>query len=356
MTPTGFSPLPTIDVTSDKSIGDDRPTFIIAEIGQNHNGSVDLAKQLIDAAEMCGVDAVKSCKRDLESELTQDAWHRAYEGPQSFGPTYGEHRQALELSPEQHQLLSDYCTAKGMIYFVSACDIPSVAVMEQIGTPLYKVASRDLTNIPLLKRMAETRKPIILSVGMADEDDIEDALSVIREHHNDVIITQCTSEYPTPYEDVNLLAMHTIRSKYGVLTGLSDHTIGIMTSTVAVGLGACVIEKHLTLARYMKGTDHAASLEPEGMKRVVRDIRNVELSLGDGKIDQPEGVRKAEEKLRRSLTSKVAIPKGATLTEDMLILKSPGTGLKWRERGQLLGKAATRDIEADKTLDSRDFQ
>lgn len=356
MTPTGFKPLPAIRVTADREIGDEHPAFVIAEIGQNHNGSLDLAKQLVDAAEMCGVDAVKSCKRDLPSELTQEAWDRPYEGPQSFGPTYGEHRTALELSQEQHQELSDYCGTKGMIYFVSACDPPSVDMMEEIGTPLYKVASRDLTNIPLLERMAKTGKPIILSAGMAEEADIADALECIRVHHNNVCITHCTSEYPTPYEDVNLRAMHTLREKFDILTGLSDHTIGIMTATVAVGMGACVIEKHLTLARYMKGTDHAASLEPDGMRRVVRDIRNLELALGSGVIQPPEGVKKAEHKLRRSVTSRVAIAAGETLTEEMLTLKSPGTGLKWRDRGRLLGKRAKQAIAPDQTLLEEDFE
>ena len=351
-----MSPLPAVSVTSDRSIGDEHPCYIIAEIGQNHNGSVDLAKQLIDVAEMCGVDAVKSCKRDLACELTEAARSRPYEGPQSFGPTYGEHREVLELSPAQHQELNDYCVAKGMSYFVSACDIPSVDVMEEIGVPLYKVASRDLTNLPLLDRMADTGKPVILSVGMADERDIEDALGCIRAKHDKVVITHCTSEYPTPYEDVNLNAMHTIRKQYDVLTGLSDHTVGIMTATSSVAMGSCVVEKHLTLARYMKGTDHACSLEPDGMRRVVRDIRNLELAMGDGRINPPEGVIAAKTKLARSVTSKVAIPAGTELTEAMLTLKSPGDGIKWRDRSVLLGKTARRDIAADATLSVDDFE
>jgi sialic acid synthase SpsE len=356
MTYIEFEPVRDIKVTATRSIGDEQPTFIIAEIGQNHNGSLDIAKQLIDAAQMCGVDAVKSCKRDLKSELTRAAWDRPYEGPQSFGATYGEHRTVLELSAAQHQELHDYCTSKGMIYFVSACDTPSVDVMEEIGIPLYKVASRDLTNIPLLIRMAKTGKPIILSVGMADRDDIDDAIATVRAIHDKVVITHCTSEYPTPYEDVNLRAMHALRNQYNTLVGLSDHTIGIMTAIVAVGMGARVIEKHLTLARYMKGTDHAASLEPDGMKRVVRDIRNLEIALGDGKIHPPAGVAAARVKLARSLTSACDIPSGTTLTEEMLTLKSPGSGLKWRDRYCLLGKCAIRDIAADETLSVEDFK
>lgn len=351
-----FSPLPQIRITEKRAIGDAEPAFIIAEIGQNHNGSLDLAKQLIEAAAMCGVDAVKSCKRNLTCELTAEAWNRPYEGPQSFGATYGEHRQALELSPEQHAELDKFCRSKGLIYFVSACDIPSVEVMEEIGVPLYKVASRDLTNIPLLERMANTGKPMILSGGMADEADMADSVECVRRHHDQLVIMHCTSEYPTPYEDVNLLAMYTLREKFNALVGLSDHTIGIMTATVAIGMGACAIEKHLTLARYMKGTDHAASLEPDGLRRVVRDIRNLEQALGTGKLEPPAGVESAVKKLRRSLVSKTAIPEGTVLTEEMLTMKSPGTGLKWRERIQIVGKRAVREIAPDVTLAPGDFR
>ncbi len=351
----GFKPLPDVRISDDKWIGDDQPCFIIAEIGQNHNGSVDIAKQLIDVAVMHQVDAIKSCKRDLRCELSQEAWDRPYVGPQSFGETYGKHREALELTPEQHEELFEYCREKGVEYFVSACDIPSVDVMEAIGVRMYKVASRDLTNLPLLERVAQTGKPVILSAGMASREDIADALITVRKYHNQIVFTQCTSEYPTPYEDCNILGMHTIRRDFDVLTGLSDHTIGIMTASVAAAMGACCVEKHLTLARYMKGTDHACSLEPDGLRRIVRDIRNVERALGNGLLDVPEGVAAAKTKLARSVTSAVAIPAGTVVTEEMLCLKSPGSGILWRERGVVVGKAAKRDIPADVTLDAADF-
>lgn len=352
----GLELLPAVQINDDKWIGDEQPAFIVAEIGQNHNGSLDIAKQLVDVAAMHQVDAIKSCKRDLHCELTHDAWDRPYEGPQSFGDTYGKHREALELSPEQHMELFEYCKAKGLEYFVSACDLPSVDVMEHIGVNFYKVASRDLTNLPLLNHMAKTGKPIILATGMASEADIADAMITVRKYHNKIVVMQCTSEYPTPYEDCNILAMNTLRRKFNVLTGLSDHTIGIMTTPVAVALGACMIEKHLTLARYMKGTDHACSLEPDGLKRVVRDIRNVERALGNGVIHMIDGAKSAQAKLARSIVSKTAIPEGTTLTEEMLCMKSPGTGLKWREGDLIIGKRAFRDIPADVTLRLEDFE
>ena len=351
----GFEPLQAISITPEKWIGDEHPVFVVAEIGQNHNGSVDIAKQLIDVAAMYGVDAVKSCKRDLTCEMTAEAWNGPYVGPQSFGNTYGEHRQALELSAEQHADLFEYCRAKGIEYFVSACDIPSVEVMEAIGVNLYKVASRDIRNLPLLERIAQTGKPVILAAGMADEEDIADALLTIRKHHGKVIVAQCTSEYPTPYEDCNLLAIHTFRRKFDVLTGLSDHTVGIMTVVVGAAMGACMIEKHLTLARYMKGTDHACSLEPDGLRRIVRDIRNLERALGNGLIRIPDGVESARIKLDRSLVSKTTIPASTLVTEAMLCLKSPGTGLPWRDRDLIVGKSARRDIPADVILCEEDF-
>jgi sialic acid synthase SpsE len=190
---------------------------------------------------------------------------------------------------------------------------------------------------------------------MADEADMADAVSCIRQQHDQFVIMHCTSEYPTPYEDVNLLAMQTLREKFNALTGLSDHTVGIMTATVAVGMGACAVEKHLTLARYMKGTDHACSLEPDGLRRVVRDIRNLERALGTGKLEPPPGVQEAVKKLRRSLVTKVEIPQGTILTEDMLTMKSPGTGLKWRDRNQIVGKRAVRDLPPNITLSPADF-
>lgn len=352
----GLDHLPELRISEQRTIGDSQPVFVIAEIGQNHNGSVDIAKQLIDVAAMYEADAVKSAKRDLQSELTREAWDRPYEGPQSFGGTYGEHREALELSPDQHADLFQYCRSKGMEYFCSACDIASVEVMEQIGVNLHKLASRDITNLPLIERMAQTNKPIILSVGMATKQDLAEAMVTIRRYHDKIVVMQCTSEYPTPYDDCNLLATLSIRRQFNVLTGLSDHTIGLMTPSASVALGAVAIEKHLTLARYMKGTDHACSLEPDGLRRLVRDTRNLERALGNGEMRVPDGVEHARLKLARSLVSRVPIPVGTVVTEEMLCLKSPGGGLAWKERDRILKRAARRSLLADVTLSAVDFE
>lgn len=336
-------------------VGEGYPTYIIAEIGQNHNGDVKIAKKLIDIAVNCGADAVKFQKRDIPSELTKEAFDKPYDNPNSFGKTYGEHRLFLELSEEQHLEIKEYANAVGMVYFCTPCDIPSVELLERIGCPFYKVASRDLTNIPLLKKLGSTGKPIIISTGMADLEDIDDAFDALKRGPESVIIMQCTSEYPCHLENVNLKAMETLRKNYKCIVGLSDHTSGVIVSAAASVMGASVIEKHITLDRTMKGTDQPGSLEYSGLRKMIEYIRGIEIAKGDGeKIINPV-TKGAKEKLARSITSKQFIPAGTILTEEMLCLKSPGTGLKWKQRNSIIGKKALQDIGADLTLNPQDF-
>ncbi|MCP9236787.1 N-acetylneuraminate synthase family protein [Lewinella sp. JB7] len=336
-------------------IGDGYPTFVIAEIGQNHNGDVQTAKNLIDMAVRCGADAVKFQKRDIPSELTREAFDRAYDSPNSFGKTYGEHRIFLELNEEQHLELKEYAMSQGVPYFCTPCDVPSVEMMERIGVPFYKVASRDLTNLPALAAMAKTGKPVIISTGMASHEDIEDALEVLGKDRQDIVILQCVSQYPADMENVNLQAMHTLRERYHKITGFSDHTAGIIASVAASVMGAAVIEKHITLSRAMKGSDQAGSLEEPGLKKMIEYIRLSEKAKGDGvKVVNPATLA-AKEKLARSVTSNRNIPKGTVVTEDMLCLKSPGTGLSWKNRSQIVGKISQKDIEADTTLSPEFF-
>jgi sialic acid synthase len=337
-------------------VGDGFPTYIIAEIGQNHNGDVRLAKKLIDMAVRCGASAVKFQKRDIPSELSKEAFDKPYDNPNSFGRTYGEHRIFLELDEEQHRDLKEYALAQGITYFCTPCDVPSLELLERIGCPFYKVASRDLTNIPLLEGLAKTGKPVIISTGMADFEDIDDALSTLKLGPDKLFIMQCTSEYPCKLENVNLRAMKTLRDRYGYLVGLSDHTSGVIVSAAASVMGARMIEKHITLDRTMKGTDQPGSLEEAGLKKLVDYIRATELALGDGTKEFNPAVLSAKHKLARSLTSKVAIQKGQPITEDFLCLKSPGNGILWRDRHQVLGKKASVDILPDVTLDSSMFE
>lgn len=349
-------PLPPIRLTPTRCIGDGHPCFIIAEIGQNHNGSMSIARELIDNVAFYHADAAKFCKRHIASELTREAYNKPYYGPQSFGETYGTHRQFLELSREQYGQLKSHAVSKNVLFFATACDAPSVDDLEDVGVPMYKVASRDLSNLPLLDCIGRTGKPVILSCGMSSMHEIGEALDTIRRHHNNIILMQCTSAYPAEYRDVNIRAMHTLRSEFDVLVGMSDHTIGFMVAVVSAALGAVVVEKHVTLARHLKGSDHACSLEPDGLRRLVRDIRNMEQALGDGAKVVAQSILATREKLCRSLVSRCEIPQGTVLAEDMLCLKSPGTGLGWRDRHLIVGKAACRDIPADITLSAEDFE
>ena len=339
-----------------KEIGDGCPCFVVAEIGQNHNGEMRLARQLIDAAARCGCDAVKFQKRDIQWDLTKQAYERPYDHPNSFGRTYGEHREFLEFDARQHEELRDYAQAAGVLYFCTACDPPSVDLLERIGNPCYKIASRDLDNAPLLGRVAHTETPVVLSTGMATVTQIAAALQILRHTSSDVVVAHCVSQYPTDLEHVNLKAMEQLRRRFQVPVGLSDHTTGIVSSIAAVALGACYIEKHITLSRAMPGTDHAAALEEEGMRRLVKYVREVELSLGSGEIKMPDVVLAARNKLARSLVSRRDIAAGETLTEEMMILKSPGTGLRWSERDRLIGKRAKHDIARDVQIAESQFE
>lgn len=335
---------------SNRIIGEGQPVFIVAEIGQNHNGQIDIAKQLIDAAVKYGADAVKFCKRDLDSELTSEAYNAPYIGQHSFGRTYGEHRAYLELSAEQHKELFDYCKQKKIIYFASVCGFESADLMEDLGVELFKIASRDLTNLPLVEYVAKKQKPIIMSTGMSDMEEIEEAVDMVKQYNDKLILLQTTSQYPVDCENVNLRIMKTLRDKFDVLVGYSGHTLGIVVPVIAAILGAVIVEKHLTLERVMRGSDHMSSLEPDGLRRVVRDIRNLQLVLGVAEKKLLEDEIPMRRKLARSLVSKVDIRANTIIREDMLILKSPGTGIKWSDRYLIVGKKARRDIEADRII------
>jgi sialic acid synthase len=343
-------------LVGDRPIGTGHPAFFIAEIGQNHNGSVEIAKKLIDTAKACEADAVKLCKRNLDTELTAEAAAKPYTGPNSFGATYGEHRAFLELSFEEHRELRDYAKSKGIIYFSSVCDPVSADQMEALDVPVYKVASRDLTNLPLLDHIARKKKPMIMSTGMSDLQEIGEAMETVRRHNEQIILLQCTSQYPTEYHNVNLRAMETLRKEFDVLVGFSGHTVGIVVPAVAVALGAVVVEKHITLARVMKGTDHPGALEPDGLRKVIRDIRNIELALGSKDKVMLAATREARRKLARSVVLAADVEKGTVLKKKHLELKSPGDGLPAKEIPNLIGKKTTRPLEADHMLSWKDVQ
>lgn len=347
-------PREAVALAGGRRIGAGEPCFIVAEIGQNHNGCSDLARRLIDG--VAGhADAVKFCKRHIASDLTREAYERPYTGPNSFGATYGQHREALELAIEQYAELKTYAEQRGLVFFATACDGRSVEELEGIGVELYKVASRDLTNLPLIEHLAGTGKPLILSCGMDALAEIAEAVDVVRQHHERLVLLQCTSAYPTAYQDVNLRVMSQLRERFGVLVGLSDHTPGGTTAVVSAALGAVVVEKHVTLDRSLRGTDHAASLEVDEFAAMAREIRNMELALGDGVKRVPSSVTAARDKLSRVLVSAVPLRRGQRVTEAMVCLKSGGPGLAWRQRSRIVGRMALSDIPADVVLKEADF-
>lgn len=325
-------------------------TYIIGEIGQNHNGSVDIAKLLTELVarpikeddfgiDIQPINAVKLTKRDLSEELSSSQMNRPYDNPNSFGKTYGAHRQFLELSDEAHFEVYKYAKSLGLDFVETLCAKGCLSMLRLFTPDRLKVASRDLTNLPLLEALAETRIPIILSTGMAGKKELDEALAVITKYHNDIAILHCVSQYPTEPDNLNLLTIRYLQKNYGQYTiGFSDHTIGIAAPIVAVGMGAKIIEKHITIDRGMKGTDQKGSLGPDGVRRMVRDIRLAEHWMGTEDLYIDRSVAASKVKLERSIASNKDLEVGHIITEDDIHMLSPGDGFKWAERTQLIGK------------------
>ncbi len=325
-------------------------TYIIGEIGQNHNGSVDIAKLLTELVarpikeddfgiDIQPINAVKLTKRDLSEELSSSQMNRPYDNPNSFGKTYGAHRQFLELSDEAHFEVYKYAKSLGLDFVETLCAKGCLSMLRLFTPDRLKVASRDLTNLPLLEALAETRIPIILSTGMAGKKELDEALAVITKYHNDIAILHCVSQYPTEPDNLNLLTIRYLQKHYGQYTiGFSDHTIGIAAPIVAVGMGAKIIEKHITIDRGMKGTDQKGSLGPDGVRRMVRDIRLAEHWMGTEDLYIDRSVAASKVKLERSIASNKDLEVGHIITEDDIHMLSPGDGFKWAERTQLIGK------------------
>lgn len=337
-------------------------TYVIGEIGQNHNGSVDLAKLLVEVAarpveeqlfglKLKGMDAVKMTRRDLNEELSRSQMEKPYTSVHSFGATYGEHRAKLELNDEQHFEVFKHAKSFGLDFVETLCAVGCLSMLKLFSPDYLKVASRDLTNLPLLQALAETHIPIILSTGMAGKKELDDALEVISKQHHHISILHCVSEYPTRPVNVNLHTITWLRNHYPQFTtGYSDHTIGISTPVAAVAMGARIIEKHITLDRKMKGTDQAGSLGIDGINRMMRDIRIMEMQLGKEDIFISDGVEAAKVKLERSVASKRLIKAGETIAEADLHMLSPGDGFKWAQKAEIVGRKAQCDIPGDEVI------
>lgn len=316
-----------------------RKTLIIAEAGVNHNGSVEIAKQLIDVAADVGVNYVKFQTfrtENLVSKHTQKAKYQIRNFSDNDDSQYSMLKK-LELSVEDHYLLIDYCNKKGVKFFSTAFDLPSIDFLATLNPGLWKIPSGEITNYPYLKRIALQKQPVILSTGMSTLDDIREAIGVLIRfgiRKEQIMLLHCNTEYPTPMEDVNLLTIEALKEEFNVRTGYSDHTLGIEVPIAAVALGAVVIEKHFTLDRNMDGPDHRASLEPHELKLMVKSIRNIEKALGNKEKGVSPSEKENKKVVRKSIVAARDIPEGEIFTEENLTVKRPGTGIspmRWEE-------------------------
>lgn len=331
--------------------------FIIAEAGVNHNGDINIAKKLVDKAKEAGVDAIKFQTFRAENLVTKEAPKAEYQKETTGDGSQFEMLKKLELSLEDHIILKKYCEEKGIMFISTPFDYESVDLLEKTDVLLYKVSSGDLTNLPLLSYIANKNKPIILSTGMANLGEVEEAVETISKAGNDrIILLHCTSNYPTAYEDVNLRAMLTMKEAFKLPVGYSDHTIGIEIPIAAVALGAKVIEKHFTLDRNMKGPDHRASIEPDELKIMVRSIRNIELAMGDG----IKRCNKSEENIRKvarkSIVAGRDISKDEVITINNISFKRPEFGLKPKYVDLVVGKKARRNIKVNEFITFNDVE
>jgi N-acetylneuraminate synthase/sialic acid synthase len=330
------------------TIADHSDCYIIAEIGHNHQGSLDKCRELFHAAKECGADAVKLQKRDNRSLYSRAMYDKPYENENSFGATYGAHREALEFGRSEYAELRRYAAELGITFFATAFDVPSADFLAELDMPAYKLASGDLKNLPLLRHLARIGKPIIISTGGATLDDVRRAVDAIGELNPQLGILQCTATYPTEPEQMHLRVISSFRDAFPqACIGLSDHYNGIAMAVAAYVLGARIIEKHFTLNHTWRGTDHALSLEPVGMRKMIRDLRRARLALGDGVKRVLPGEESAMLKMGKTLVAARDLPTGHLLTAADIAVKSPGGGLPPYELDRLLGRRLSQALRAD---------
>lgn len=327
-------------------------TYIIAEAGVNHNGDISIAKKLIDAAADAGADAVKFQTFRAERLVCRNAKKADYQMETTDkAESQFEMLKKLELSYDMHIELISYCNRRGIQFLSTPFDVESLKMLEELNVPIIKLPSGEITNYPLLVAAAETKKPVILSTGMSNLDEIAEAIYVLKENGSEkIVLLHCNTEYPTPMKDVNLRAMDTMRERFHLQVGYSDHTLGTEVPIAAAALGAAVIEKHFTIDKNMKGPDHKASLEPDQLKAMVAAIRNIEAALGS----REKGVTPSEEKnrevARKSIVAARDIRKGEKFSEVNLTTKRPGNGISPMRWNEMLGKTADRDYKKDELI------
>ena len=335
----------------DHLINDESDCYVVAEIGHNHQGSLDTCKELFIAAKRSGADAVKLQKRDNRSLYTKEAFNKPYDNPNSYGETYGEHREFLEFNFDEYVELKEFARELEIDFFATAFDIPSADFLEKVGVPAYKIASGDLKSIPLLTHIAKFGKPMLLSTGGGTYVDIKRAYDAIMPINSQLCIMQCTGGYPPAWDELNLRVISTLREQFsGIVTGFSSHDSGIAMAVAGYILGARVIEKHFTLNRANKGTDHAFSLEPVGLTKMVRDLRRLKVALGDGKKAMFPSEEAPITKMGKSLVALRNLPVGHVLSAADVGMKSPGGGIPPYEIENIIGRQIIKPISVDEML------
>ncbi|XP_065347612.1 sialic acid synthase isoform X2 [Cloeon dipterum] len=307
-----------IEIVCGRYIGDDQPCFVIAEIGQNHQGDIEIAKQLIKTAKECGADCVKLQKSCLKEKFTTGALSRIYEGPNSWGKTYGEHKEHLEFNIKQIKELQDYAEKiVGIPFTASAMDWVSADELESLDVPFIKIGSGDTDNFPLLEHVAKKKRNLVLSTGMQELWVVEEAYNIITKHLASFVMLQCTSAYPTPPSEANLRVMEDYRARFPKAhIGLSCHEDGIAISIAAVALGAKVLERHITLSKTLRGSDHACSLEPQGLRDLIQAVRCVEVAMGSPQKSFLQCELPCKQKLGKSLVASKSLSKGTKLNPE----------------------------------------
>jgi len=341
----------------DRLVGAGEPCFIIAEAGVNHNGDINLAKKLVDVAKDAGVDAVKFQTFKSEGVVIEECEIADY-ARENMGKNIKQIDmiKKLELKYEDFVELKRYCDKKGIMFLSTPHSYDAIDFLEPL-VPIYKIGSGDLTNLPFLEKIAKKGKPIILSTGMSNLGEIEEAVGIIKKTGCDKItLLQCTTNYPTKMEEINLSVMETLKHAFKLPIGFSDHSLGINAAIGAVALGACIIEKHFTLDKNLPGPDHKASLEPDDLKAMVNNIRDVEKALGNG-IKKPTKEEDEIKKVaRKSIVAKTDIPEGTIITKDMLEIKRPGIGIKPKYYWEILGGKTKRTLKKGELIRFNDLE
>jgi N-acetylneuraminate synthase/sialic acid synthase len=329
-------------------INDASDCYVIAEIGHNHQGSLEKARELVRSAHECGANAAKLQKRDNKSLYTRAMYAKPYDNENSFGATYGEHREALEFGAREYRELKAYAKENGIHFFATAFDFKSADFLAELGVPAFKIASGDITNVPLLRYVAKLGKPLIVSTGTATMDDVVRAHDAIAAINTQVCILQCTASYPCDFAELDLNVITTFRQRFpNTVIGLSAHDNGIAMAVAAYMLGARVIEKHFTLNRAAKGTDHAFSLEPVGLRKMVRDLRRLRTAMGDGVKKRHPSEKPALAKMGKSLYAARDLAAGQRVAAEDVTIKSPGAGLPPYELDRLIGARLRKNVAED---------